>query len=218
MIYYKYHPTYFFFTGSEDALVQPPNSTPVENLPYSFGNDSIFVPPSKSETEGHWEYTRNQQGYEYDALSPARQAAADIERNPNSQRLKDQLAAEQAEADAVALAASFTRFSTPVQELLDQEFAIPACLARIDAAADQLIHAVIGNRGIEYTVAEAEALQYTADNYTGDAPHSIESWSDASGLTLQGATENILAKAAQWRGISRSLRSSRLLAKHDILS
>jgi hypothetical protein len=228
MIYYKYHPLYFFFVGSEDSAVQLPNSTPLPNLPYSFGNDSVFVPassPGKSgehsqgqgnHPDGAWEYSRNQQGYEYDNLSPALQALSDAQRDPNFARLQKQLSDAKEEADAISLVAALATASTSPEVLLEQENTPVRCLARIDAMADTLIRETIGDRAVEYLTAEQEATAFAANNFEGDAPQSVVSWALASSLTDQQSAESILAAAHHWRTVSLSLRQTRLIAKQQI--
>jgi len=84
---------------------------------------------------------------------------------------------------------------------------------QIDADADAIYGAVLGNRGEEYKNAEADALAYQAAGYQGTVPAGVASWATASGMTAQDAGDDILATAANWRGAMAQIRAERLLCK-----
>jgi hypothetical protein len=84
---------------------------------------------------------------------------------------------------------------------------------RIDADADAIYGAVLGNRGEEYKNAEADALAYQTAGYQGAVPAGVASWATASGMTAQDAADDILATAATWRGAMAQIRAARLLRK-----
>ncbi len=90
-----------------------------------------------------------------------------------------------------------------------------ALIARIDADADAIYGAVLGNRAQEYTLAESEALAYQAAGYAGAAPASVQAWADAKAATAQWAADDILATAAAWRGAQAAIRANRLLRKEQ---
>ncbi len=89
---------------------------------------------------------------------------------------------------------------------------------RIDADADAIYGAVIGNRGEEYRTAESEASAFIAGGYTGDAPPSVAGWATAKGWTAQQAADDIAATAAAWRGAQAAIRAQRLLRKEQVRS
>ena len=88
-----------------------------------------------------------------------------------------------------------------------------ALMRQIDADADYIYGAVQGNRGIEYTMAEAEATAYKAAGYTGTVPSSVGSWASAKGQTATWAADDILATAVAWRGAMAQIRAQRLARK-----
>jgi hypothetical protein len=90
---------------------------------------------------------------------------------------------------------------------------IAAAARQIDADADAIYGAVLGNRGEEYKNAEADALAYQAAGYQGTVPGGVASWATASGITAQDAADDILATAANWRGAMAQIRAERLLCK-----
>jgi hypothetical protein len=84
---------------------------------------------------------------------------------------------------------------------------------QIDADADSIYAAALGNRATEYAEAEAQAQVYKDAGYVGDAPDYVQSWADAAGLTTQAAADDILATAAAWRTAQEAIRANRLSCK-----
>lgn len=89
-------------------------------------------------------------------------------------------------------------------------------LTRIDADVDAIYAAVVGNRSIEYTEAEADASDFAAANFAGTVPQSVAAYSAAAGLTDQQAAEAILAQASAWRAAVLQIRTARLAAKAGV--
>jgi hypothetical protein len=102
----------------------------------------------------------------------------------------------------------------PPQETLPQ--AIARSLASIDADTDAIYQDAIGNRGPEYTEAEAAANAYKDAGYTGDVPSAVQSWATAKGWTAQQAADDILAAAAQLNTAKLAIRAERLLRKEQV--
>jgi hypothetical protein len=102
----------------------------------------------------------------------------------------------------------------PLQPSLAQQIA--GAMRKIDADADAIYGAVLGNRGEEYKWAEADAKAYQTADYSGNAPAGVASWAAASGMTAQGAADDILATADAWRGAMYQIRSNRLARKKDV--
>ncbi len=100
------------------------------------------------------------------------------------------------------------------QETLTQ--AIARSLASIDADTDAIYQAAIGNRGPEYTEAEAAANAYKDAGYTGDVPSAVQSWATAKGWTAQQAADDILAAASQLNTVKLAIRAERLLRKEQV--
>lgn len=93
-----------------------------------------------------------------------------------------------------------------------------ATLARkIDSDADALIFQVVGYRTQEYLQSEAEAKAFQALDYEGVVPLSVKAWMDAVNLTAAQATDDIVARADQWRAAQVQLRAQRLALKHRAL-
>ncbi len=91
----------------------------------------------------------------------------------------------------------------------------------IDAEADAIYGAVLGNRSAEYMEAESDATAYKAAGYTGTVPAGVKSWVDAkaaAGITWtnQQAADDILATAAGWRSAKAAIRAARLARKEQI--
>ena len=89
-------------------------------------------------------------------------------------------------------------------------------LASIDADTDAIYQAAIGNRGPEYTEAEAAANAYKDAGYTGDVPSAVQSWATAKNWTAQQAADDILAAAAQLNTAKLAIRAERLLRKEQV--
>lgn len=92
---------------------------------------------------------------------------------------------------------------------------IAAALAVIDADTDAIYAAVIGNRGPEYTAAEAEASAYAQAGYQGPVPVSVTAWAQAKGWTDREAADDILTTAAAWTAGRNAMRAARLMAKEQ---
>jgi len=93
-----------------------------------------------------------------------------------------------------------------------------ALIARIDGDVDAITALVIGNRGVEYTEAEAQARAYQQAGYSGTVPSMVQTWVDAKAIegvtwTGQQAADDILATAAAWRGAVDLIRTNRLNSK-----
>lgn len=90
---------------------------------------------------------------------------------------------------------------------------------KVDADADAIYAAAIGNRATEYSEAEAQATAFKAAGYTGTVPAFVANWlsNNTKGFTtaLQAA-DDILAQATAWRGAATAIRGNRLLAKKNI--
>lgn len=98
--------------------------------------------------------------------------------------------------------------SMPSQKSIDAK--------KVDEDVDLIYEQAVGNRSLEYTTAEQQALAYKTAGYTGAVPPSVASWVVASGLKANAASDNILAQAAAWRGAVEAIRANRLLAKKRI--
>lgn len=90
---------------------------------------------------------------------------------------------------------------------------IAALIRQIDADADAIYTAALGNRATEYAEAEAQAQAFKDAGYAGAAPAYVQAWSDATGKTAQWAADDILATAAAWRAAQTSIRVNRLARK-----
>jgi hypothetical protein len=86
----------------------------------------------------------------------------------------------------------------------------------IDSEVDAIYLAALGNRGPEYTDAEAAAVAYQAAGYTGTVPPDVQSWATAKGWTATQAADDILAAAASLRGAKSAIRAARLLRKEQV--
>lgn len=90
---------------------------------------------------------------------------------------------------------------------------IGATVKAIDADADAIYAAALGNREAEYKQAEDEAIAYRTANYSGDVPPYVQAWSSAKRKTAQWAAEDILATALAWRTAQAAIRTNRLACK-----
>lgn len=90
---------------------------------------------------------------------------------------------------------------------------IAALILQIDADADAIYTAELGNRATEYAEAEAQARAYVAAGYSGDVPSYVQAWADATGNTAQWAADSIVAKADIWSAVQAELRAERLSKK-----
>lgn len=95
-----------------------------------------------------------------------------------------------------------------------------AAILRIDADADAIRRAVVGERATEYQLAYDESAKFKAAGYVGTVPPTVQSWVDAKAAggvmwTAQQAADDILLTAAQWTGAQNSIRANRLKAKEQ---
>lgn len=91
-------------------------------------------------------------------------------------------------------------------------------LAAIDADADAIVRATIGDRGEEYRQAEAAAQAWADGGYAGAAPQEVAVWAQASGMADEAACTDILAQSAAWRAGLQQIRAARLGAKAVVRS
>ncbi len=68
----------------------------------------------------------------------------------------------------------------------------------------------------EYFQAEDAARTFANNGYVGEVPASVQSWADATGMTVQQSAEDILATASQWRNLLDQIRAIRLSGKAAI--
>jgi hypothetical protein len=84
-----------------------------------------------------------------------------------------------------------------------------------DARASALIKKT---KSLEYTQAEAQAKEWQAAGFVGEAPEDVQSWADAKwrdGMTPLQAAHGILAQAAQYQGLLSAIRRLRLKYMED---
>ena len=89
-------------------------------------------------------------------------------------------------------------------------------LLHIDQDTDAIYRDAIGLRAPEYEATEREAIAFQAASFEGDPPRTISAWMQASGMTAQDATLDILAQAATWRSAVLQIRTHRLQAKAGV--
>lgn len=89
-------------------------------------------------------------------------------------------------------------------------------LAQIDKDVDLIYAQAIGNRGPEYTEAEAQAKAFANAGYTGEAPFYVSCWAEAKAWTNTEAADDILAQSVAWRTAAAQLRAQRLAAKEAV--
>ena len=87
---------------------------------------------------------------------------------------------------------------------------------RIDSDVDSIYGAVIGNRGLEYQQAEADAQSFAKEGYAGAAPSSVAVWATVKGWTEKQAADDILTEATQWRAAQAAIRAQRLQSKGHV--
>lgn len=68
----------------------------------------------------------------------------------------------------------------------------------------------------EYFQAEDAARTFADNGYAGAVPASVQSWADATGMTVQQSAEDILTTASQWRNLLDQIRAIRLSGKAAI--
>lgn len=88
-----------------------------------------------------------------------------------------------------------------------------ALVKQIDADADAIYTAALGNRATEYAEAESQAQAYKDAAYAGDVPPYVKAWADATGKSAQWSADDILATTAAWRTAQAAIRAQRLAAK-----
>lgn len=86
---------------------------------------------------------------------------------------------------------------------------------KIDADADAVYLAVVGNRATEYAQAEKEALQFQSAGYEAPVPSCVAAWASAKGWTAQVACDDILTTAQLWKGAQAAIRAARLGKKEQ---
>ena len=90
---------------------------------------------------------------------------------------------------------------------------IAALIRQIDADADAIYNAALGNRATEYAEAESQAQGFKDAGYAGAAPAYVQAWADATGNTAQWAADSILATATAWLSAQTTIRANRLAHK-----
>ncbi len=98
----------------------------------------------------------------------------------------------------------------PAPSLVD---AIAALVKQVDADADAIYTAALGNRATEYAEAEAQAQMFKDSGYAGAVPAYVKAWADATAKTAQWAADDILSTAAAWRTAQTAIRANRLARK-----
>lgn len=115
----------------------------------------------------------------------------------------------------VVLKAALPQDDAPVP--VDLAAQVAAFCQRVDRDVDAIIFREIGNRAVEYLMAEQQALAYKATGYNGDPPDSVVSDMVAFGRSAVEATDAMLEQAQIWRRTLSYLRAQRLKAKQDAL-
>lgn len=92
---------------------------------------------------------------------------------------------------------------------------IAALIRQIDADADAIYTAALGQRATEYAQAEAEAQAFKDAVYSGAVPVYVQAWAGATGNTAQWAADDILSTATAWRTAQASIRANRLARKTE---
>lgn len=90
---------------------------------------------------------------------------------------------------------------------------VSAVVRKIDADADSIYTAALGNRATEYAQAEADATAYKVAAYSGQVPGYVQAWATATNKTAQWAADDILATAQGWRNAQAAIRLNRLTCK-----
>lgn len=89
---------------------------------------------------------------------------------------------------------------------------------RVDEVSDEKRMQFLGNatRAFEYQEAERGAREFEVNQFVGPVPHSVQSWSDATGMTAKEAAQDILQEAAKYNFALNHIRALRLAAKQRI--
>ena len=90
---------------------------------------------------------------------------------------------------------------------------VSAVVRKIDADADLIYTAALGNRATEYAQAEADATVYKDAGYAGSVPGYVQAWATATGKAAHWAADDILATAQGWRDAQAQIRLNRLSRK-----
>lgn len=92
-------------------------------------------------------------------------------------------------------------------------------ISRIDLVADTQRAKIVGDpvRAFEYYMTELAARDFLSKNFTGQVPELVKSWCDATGLTPQQATEEIIKEADLFHGALALIRRLRLVGKQAVL-
>lgn len=107
-------------------------------------------------------------------------------------------------------------FSAPPLAPVDLDALKAKAIWQVDADVDAVYVATVGNRQMEYVLAESEANIYKSAGYTGTVPLTVQSWATAKQQPAKWAADDILATAAVWRNVQASLRTNRLQYKEDM--
>lgn len=96
------------------------------------------------------------------------------------------------------------------------EDVIARALDDIDVEADKARMSVLvkTTKSEEYMQAEAQAREWSAAAFAGDAPPDVASWAAAKhrdGMTPRQAADSIIAQADQYRGLLSGIRALRLM-------
>lgn len=86
-------------------------------------------------------------------------------------------------------------------------------IRKIDADADAVYGAVLGNRAQEYLDAYASALAYQDAGYTGAVPDDVQAWATAKSQTATWAADDIIATGTAWKAAKAAIRANRLAKK-----
>lgn len=97
-----------------------------------------------------------------------------------------------------------------VPALVDKKVAL---LLKIDIDTDAIYGAVVGNRGHEYTDAEAQAVAFKTGAGALLAGNKVQSWATAKSWSATQAADDIIAQAAAWRSAEDAIRANRLAKK-----
>lgn len=97
--------------------------------------------------------------------------------------------------------------------------AVLVACRQIDQAADMARSSVLGDplRAVEYRLTADEAESFSAADYAGPVPATVQAWMDASGLDSKAATDDILVEARAWKAAIYALRAARLKGKQQVL-
>lgn len=112
-------------------------------------------------------------------------------------------------------------FSPPAPTVPSLADARAAAVRQIDAEADAIRKAVIGERATEYQRAYDQAAAFRAAGYGGPVPSSVQSWATAkagAGWSVQQCCDDILATGDAWLAAEDAIRAARLVRKEQARS